>query len=168
MIWHDSSADYVDGIDSTPWYRCNDTPTTKFHEPLLDHNPTPESVAWSVVSVIILLCGIGIVVWMWAFGRKQDEHELTPPAEDPISKLHLTPSQRSLGKYLFTILALFLLQLGMGGIIAHYTVEGQAFLWHSIGAVFPIFYCSYLAYSSILVLDCDGILECRFILGADY
>ena len=76
------------------------------HEPLLDHNPTPESVAWSVVSVIILLCGIGIVVWMWAFGRKQDEHELTPPAEDPISKLHLTPSQRSLGKYLFTILAL--------------------------------------------------------------
>ena len=32
------------------------------HEPLLDHNPTPESIAWSVVSVIILLCGIGVVV----------------------------------------------------------------------------------------------------------
>ena len=107
------------------------------HEPLLDHNPTPESVAWSVVSVIILLCGIGIVVWMWAFGRKQDEHELTPPAEDPISKLHLTPSQRSLGKYLFTILALFLLQLGMGGIIAHYTVEGQAFYGIPLAQYFP-------------------------------
>ena len=104
---------------------------------------------------------------MWAFGRKQDEHELTPPAEDPISNCILTPSQRSLGKYLFTILALFLLQLGMGGIIALHR-RRTGFLWHSIGAVFPIFYCSYLAYSSILVLDCDGILECRFILGADY
>ena len=97
------------------------------HEPLLDHNPTPESIAWSVVSVIILLCGIGVVVWLWAFGKKDDDHALVPPTEDPISKITLTPSQRALGKYLFTILALFLFQLGMGGIIAHYTVEGQAF-----------------------------------------
>ena len=44
------------------------------HEPLLDHNPTPESVVWSVVSVIILLCGIGVVVWLWAFGKKDDDH----------------------------------------------------------------------------------------------
>ena len=107
------------------------------HEPLLDHNPTPESVAWSVVSVIILLCGIGVVVWLWSFGKKDDEHVLVPPAEDPISKITLTPSQRSLGKYLFTILALFLFQLGMGGIIAHYTVEGQAFYGIPLAQYFP-------------------------------
>ena len=64
------------------------------HEPLLDHNPTPESIAWSVVSVIILLCGIGV-------------------------------------------LALFLFQLGMGGIIAHYTVEGQAFYGIPLAQYFP-------------------------------
>ena len=107
------------------------------HEPLLDHNPTPESVAWSVVSVIILLCGIGIVVWLWAFGKKDDDHALVPPTEDPISKINLTPSQRALGKYLFTILALFLFQLGMGGIIAHYTVEGQAFYGIPLAQYFP-------------------------------
>ncbi len=107
------------------------------HEPLLDHNPTPESVAWSVVSVIILLCGIGVVVWLWSFCKKDDEHALVPPAEDPISKITLTPSQRSLGKYLFTILALFLFQLGMGGIIAHYTVEGQAFYGIPLAQYFP-------------------------------
>ena len=107
------------------------------HEPLLDHNPTPESVAWSVVSVIILLCGIGVVVWLWSFGKKDDEHALVPPAEDPISKITLTPSQRSLGKYLFTILALFLFQLGMGGIIAHYTVESQAFYGIPLAQYFP-------------------------------
>lgn len=107
------------------------------HEPLLAHNPTPESVAWSVVSVIILLCGIGVVVWLWSFGKKDDEHALVPPAEDPISKITLTPSQRSLGKYLFTILALFLFQLGMGGIIAHYTVEGQAFYGIPLAQYFP-------------------------------
>lgn len=107
------------------------------HEPLLDHNPTPESVAWSVVSVIILLCGIGVVVWLWSFGKKDDEHALVPPTEDPISKITLTPSQRALGKYLFTILALFLFQLGMGGIIAHYTVEGQAFYGIPLAQYFP-------------------------------
>lgn len=107
------------------------------HEPLLDHNPTPESVVWSVVSVIILLCGIGVVVWLWAFGKKDDEHALVPPTEDPISKITLTPSQRALGKYLFTILALFLFQLGMGGIIAHYTVEGQAFYGIPLVQYFP-------------------------------
>lgn len=107
------------------------------HEPLLDHNPTPESIAWSVVSVIILLCGIGVVVWLWAFGKKDDEHALVLPIEDPISKITLTPSQRSLGKYLFTILALFLFQLGMGGIIAHYTVEGQAFYGIPLAQYFP-------------------------------
>ena len=118
------------GIDAT---YTNNWP----HEPLLDHNPTPESVAWSVVSVIILLCGIGVVVWLWSFGKKDDEHALVPPAEDPISKITLTPSQRSLGKYLFTILALFLFQLGMGGIIAHYTVEGQAFYGIPLAQYFP-------------------------------
>ena len=107
------------------------------HEPLLDHNPTPESIAWSVVSVIILLCGIGVVVWLWAFGKKDDDHALVPPIEDPISKITLTPSQRALGKYLFTILALFLFQLGMGGIIAHYTVEGQAFYGIPLAQYFP-------------------------------
>ena len=107
------------------------------HEPLLDHNPTPESVVWSVVSVIILLCGIGVVVWLWSFGKKDDEHALVPPAEDPISKITLTPSQRALGKYLFTILALFLFQLGLGGIIAHYTVEGQAFYGIPLAQYFP-------------------------------
>lgn len=107
------------------------------HEPLLDHNPTPESIAWSVVSVIILLCGIGVVVWLWAFGKKTDDHALVPPTEDPISKITLTPSQRALGKYLFTILALFLFQLGMGGIIAHYTVEGQAFYGIPLAQYFP-------------------------------
>ena len=107
------------------------------HEPLLDHNPTPESVVWSVVSVIILLCGIGVVVWLWAFGKKDDEHALVPATEDPISKITLTPSQRALRKYLFTILALFLFQLGMGGIIAHYTVEGQAFYGIPLAQYFP-------------------------------
>ena len=61
--------------------------TTGPHEPLLDRNPTPESIAWSVVGVIILLCGIGVVVWLWAFGKRDDEHALVLPTEDPISKI---------------------------------------------------------------------------------
>ena len=114
------------------------TPTIGLTSHLLDHNPTPESVAWSVVSVIILLCGIGIVVWMWAFGRKQDEHELTPACGDQFQIASHTISTvfRKIFIYDFGII---LLQLGMGGIIAHYTVEGRrlsmAFHWRSISHI---------------------------------
>ena len=49
------------------------------------------------------------------------------PKKDPISLVKLTPSQRSLGKYLFVVVALFTLQVFLGGFTAHYTVEGSGF-----------------------------------------
>ena len=41
------------------------------------------------------------------------------PEFDPLTKLQLTPSQRALGKYLFTVLALFVLQVTLGAVVAH-------------------------------------------------
>ena len=39
------------------------------------------------------------------------------PEFDPLTKLQLTPSQRALGKYLFTVLALFVLQVTLGAVV---------------------------------------------------
>ena len=57
--------------------------------------------------------------------KREDEKEPPMPEFDPLTKLQLTPSQRALGKYLFTVLALFVLQVTLGAVVAHYTVEGQ-------------------------------------------
>jgi nitric oxide reductase subunit B len=97
------------------------------HEPLIDNKPTAENVVWSMVSVVLLIAGVGFLVWGWAFLRRQDETEPEAPGRDPITTLALTPSQKALGKYLFVVVALFTLQVFLGGFTAHYTVEGQSF-----------------------------------------
>ena len=97
------------------------------HEPLIGNQPSSENIIWSIASVVILLAGIGFLVWAWAFLRRHDEPLPAAPARDPLTTFALTPSQRSLGKYLFLVVALFVFQVFIGGLTAHYTVEGQKF-----------------------------------------
>jgi nitric oxide reductase subunit B len=82
---------------------------------------------WSLACVVILVAGVGALVWGWSFLRRHDEPGAHPPAGDPLLASGLTASQRALGKYLFVVLALFIFQVFIGGFTAHYTVEGQSF-----------------------------------------
>jgi len=107
------------------------------HEPLIDNNPTAENMVWSIVSIVVLLAGIGFLVWGWAFLRNHEEGEPKVPAQDPLSLIRLTPSQKALGKYLLLVGALFGFQVLMGGVTAHYTVEGQDFYGLPLSKWFP-------------------------------
>ncbi|WP_130907726.1 MULTISPECIES: nitric-oxide reductase large subunit [unclassified Pseudomonas] len=107
------------------------------HEPLIDNHPTAENMVWSIVSIVVLLAGIGFLVWGWAFLRNHDEGQPKVPAQDPLSLIRLTPSQKALGKYLLLVGALFGFQVLMGGATAHYTVEGQDFYGLPLSKWFP-------------------------------
>lgn len=107
------------------------------HEPLIDNQPTAENMVWSIVSIVVLLAGIGFLVWGWAFLRNHDEGQPKVPAQDPLSLIRLTPSQKALGKYLLLVGALFGFQVLMGGVTAHYTVEGQDFYGLPLSKWFP-------------------------------
>ncbi|CAI87466.1 MULTISPECIES: nitric-oxide reductase large subunit [Pseudoalteromonas] len=107
------------------------------HEPLIDNKPTTENIVWSLVSIVLLVAGIGALVWAWAFLRRQDDEEPIVPKTDPILSFNLTPSQKSLGKYLFLIVALFTFQIFVGAFTAHYTVEGQGFYGVQTSEWFP-------------------------------
>lgn len=107
------------------------------HEPLINNVPTPENVIWSIASIVFLIAGVGFVVWIWSFKKREDEKDPVPAEVDPLTKLQLTPSQRALGKYLFTVLALFAVQVNLGAIVAHYTVEGQEFYGIDISQYLP-------------------------------
>ncbi|MGV8835782.1 nitric-oxide reductase large subunit [Cellvibrio sp.] len=107
------------------------------HEPLIDNRPTAENIVWSVASVVLLIFGVGALVWAWAFLRKENEEETVAPDVDPITTFAVTPSQRALGKYLFVVVALFTFQVFLGGFTAHYTVEGQTFYGINVSEWFP-------------------------------
>ncbi len=107
------------------------------HEPLIDNKPSAENVVWSIVSVVLLIAGVGGLIWAWAFLRKEEEDDLPAPVKDPLSTFALTPSQKALGKYLLLVVGLFTFQVMLGGFTAHYTVEGQSFYGFNVSEWFP-------------------------------
>ncbi len=48
------------------------------HEPLIGNQPSAENIVWSIASIVVLLAGVGLLVWAWAFLRRHDE-PLPPP-----------------------------------------------------------------------------------------
>lgn len=107
------------------------------HEPLIDNVPTAENIIWSIVSIVLLIAGVGGLVWTWSFMRNEDEDEPVAPTKDPLTAFKPTPSQKALGKYLFIVVALFTFQVFLGGFTAHYTVEGQGFYGIETSKWFP-------------------------------
>ncbi|PAL22289.1 nitric-oxide reductase large subunit [Sphingopyxis sp. GW247-27LB] len=106
-------------------------------EPLIGNQPTPENILWSLACVVILIAGVGSLIWGWAFLRRHDDTPLVAADKDPLTLAALTPSQRALGKYLFVVLALFIFQVFIGGFTAHYTIEGQSFYGIDVSQYFP-------------------------------
>ncbi|MBS1850772.1 MAG: nitric-oxide reductase large subunit [Acidobacteria bacterium] len=96
------------------------------HEPLIGNQPTGSAVVWSVISFVLLLGGIGGMVWYFASQERNVEHELLPE-RDPLLGLNPTPSQRATVKYFFVVAALWVVQVGLGAVTAHYGVEGSGF-----------------------------------------
>ncbi len=96
------------------------------HEPLIDNKPTSDAIIWTGFSIIMLLAGIGLLVWYHA-SQKQESLADRIPDDDPLLTFRAFPSQVAIVKYFWTVAGLFLLQMVMGVITAHYGVEGNGF-----------------------------------------
>jgi nitric oxide reductase subunit B len=94
-------------------------------EELVGNRPTGSLLLWTGFSVIMLLAGIGLMVWFYA--KRREMHADVIPATFPLGKITQTPSQKAILKYFWVVTALLLFQVIMGVITAHYGVEGQAF-----------------------------------------
>lgn len=96
------------------------------HEELIGNRPTGTAIVWSVISFVLLLGGIGGMVWY--FGSKEPEPVHGEMSRtDPLLGLKPTPSQKATVKYFFVVAALWVVQVAMGAIVAHYGVEGNGF-----------------------------------------
>jgi len=96
------------------------------HEPLIDNKPTSDSIIWTGFSILTLLAGIALLV-IYYVRQKHDSISEEIPTEDPLLNFKPTPSQMATIKYFWVVAGLFLVQMGLGIVIAHYGVEGHGF-----------------------------------------
>ncbi len=104
---------------------------------LVGNHATSSLILWTGFSVIMLLAGIGLMVWFYA-SRKDESlapHEM--PRQDPLLGGILTPSMKATIKYFWIVTLLILVQVLMGAITAHYAVEGQAFYGIPLSGFLP-------------------------------
>lgn len=115
----------------TAWSAISERPHSKVtytsnwpYDPLVGNTPTAGTFLWTVFSVIFMIAGIGLLAWHYAAYHGK-EAPLVPPATDPLRDLVITPSMRATAKYFWVVMALFLVQILLGAITAHYQVEKQ-------------------------------------------
>jgi nitric oxide reductase subunit B len=105
------------------------------HEPLIGNTMTSSAAMWSMASIVLLLAGIAAMLWL--HGREAHEPEAVVPKADPLLGAKATPSMLATRKYFFIVIALMLLQIGMGAITAHSAVEGQTFFGLPLAQILP-------------------------------
>ncbi len=93
------------------------------YDPLVGNEPPGHLLLWTVFSVLFLIAGIALLGWHHA--RQREEAPPALPASDPLALVRITPSMRATAKYFWLVVALFLTQILLGAITAHYQVEGQ-------------------------------------------
>jgi len=105
------------------------------HEPIVGNTMTTGSAMWSIVSIILLIGGIaGMIGYHTAHAEPADPQV---PKSDPLVNAVATPSMKATRKYFFAVIGLFLAQIAMGAITAHYAVEGRAFFGFPLADLLP-------------------------------
>jgi len=108
-------------------------------EPLVDNHATADSIVWSVLSLVALLGGTGLLLGVFGrwnllgwHGREQQGVSFRAPDE-----VLLAPAQRATVWFFFTMAALFVVQTLLGGATEHYRAELQNFFGIDLGKVLP-------------------------------
>ena len=111
------------------------------HEPLIENEPSSSLFLWTIISIAFLLSGIGLIVWFYAKQYDEWRDDIVPEGgvsqTDLFSKIEPTPSMKATAKYFWVVTLLFGLQVVLGVITAHYTVEGQHFFGIPLAEVLP-------------------------------
>src|SRR5579871_307834 len=108
-------------------------------EPLVGNHATADAIVWSVLSLIALLGGVGLL--LAAFGRwnflgwhgREDQRVSFRPPDD----VALTPAQRSCAWFFFVMALLFSLQALLGGATQHYRAELANFFGFDLARILP-------------------------------
>ncbi|MGI6460943.1 MAG: cbb3-type cytochrome c oxidase subunit I [Candidatus Hydrogenedentales bacterium] len=105
------------------------------YDPLVGNEPLPDFLIWSIVSVILLIFAIAAALFVYQryVGQADYGNDLSLDFPEP----EPTSSQKATLAYFITAIVLFTLQLGLGAVTAHYTVEGNSFYGIPLASFLP-------------------------------
>lgn len=106
------------------------------HDPLVGNIPSSSLHLWSGFSILMLLTGVGALVFYHAKNREEEISEALP-LEDPLRNMKPTASMRATLKYIWVVAILILVQMLAGVVTAHYGVEGSAFYGIPLDEILP-------------------------------
>jgi nitric oxide reductase subunit B len=115
----------------TAWAAAANRPNAPFsytanwpHDDLIGNQPPGQFTVWSIVSVIVLIAAIALFLFVYL--TQEEYNEPIQAIARPAVRIP-TPSQKVTSLFFGVAMALFLMQIGMGMVTAHYAVEGYGF-----------------------------------------
>ncbi len=105
------------------------------YDTLVGNRPTPDALIWSIVSVILLILAIAVVLFLYLRYMREKDYE--PKLITELQEPSPTSSQKAILPYFLVAIILFIIQIGVGAITGHFTVEGTSFFGIPLGEIFP-------------------------------
>ncbi|WP_133137523.1 nitric-oxide reductase large subunit [Legionella rowbothamii] len=105
------------------------------YEPTMGNTPTTHTFYWTWISFCFVFLGFGAVLYIYHRYLSSPDEALRTPIF--MSFAPLTPSQRKTGQYFVVVAFVFLLQIGVGAILAHYYTERTGFYGIRINDYLP-------------------------------
>ncbi|UXU55374.1 cbb3-type cytochrome c oxidase subunit I [Staphylococcus agnetis] len=118
------------------WLSSTDRPDRQFsytnnwpYDAQAGNTMPSEALIWSAISVALLVAGVAIIIYFQR--RYQFDMEATYKGEKHLPKIKIpetiTSSQAKTAKYFVIVMILFLIQILLGELMAHYYVENEFF-----------------------------------------
>ncbi|MEA5387207.1 nitric-oxide reductase large subunit [Haloarculaceae archaeon H-GB11] len=147
----------------TAWFAHADRPGSDHsytndwpYVPDAGNTPPASAMTWSVVAMVLLVAGAGLGVWLYHSIElpEPDVEHLDVPSP---GEFELLPSQRAAVRFLPVAALLFVGQVLLGGLLAHYYIERDAFF--GLGELLGVNVVSLLPFSIAKTIHLDlGIL----------
>ncbi|WP_458189068.1 nitric-oxide reductase large subunit [Haladaptatus sp. NG-WS-4] len=114
------------------------------YEPAAGNTPPTASMTWSVIAMVLLVAAAGAGVWLYtSIDLPEPETEgITVPSPRDIV---IFPSQKAAMRFVPVAALLFVGQVLLGGLLAHYYVERDGFF--GLGAMLGVDFVSLLPFS---------------------
>jgi nitric oxide reductase subunit B len=134
MIETEAEAErFADFAMWTAWFSHTDRPgathsyTNEWpYNPAAGNEPTGAAMTWSVIAMVLLVAGAGFGVWLYK-SIELDEPETEGVVIPRPDEVDLFPGQAAALRFILVGAGLFLAQVLLGGLLAHYYIERAEF-----------------------------------------